>query len=333
MTDRYDHGGRRPDRRQFIALGVGAFAVAAVPLTRSRRAATVHRRAIPTMGTVAEIAVVHGDGRWAQRAIDAALEEMRRVDRTMSRHSAHSDVGRANLGAGRDGVRVAAATGRVVAQAIRWAEKSEGAFDPALGRAVELWDVAHRTEPPAPSETRRFAGRSLFRELDVSFAGDGAVLRFGSPDIALDLGGIAKGYAVDRAVSTLREWGVRSALVNAGGDLYALGSSAEGDPWQVGVRHPDDPSSLLTTLRVSDGALATSGDYESYFEHGGRRYHHLLDARTGAPRRGAQRTITVAAADCMTADAAATAVFGADTPDAERMLRRAAPDARILHVG
>ena len=150
------------------------------------------------------------------------------------------------------------------------------------------------------------------------------------PDVAIDLGGIAKGYGVDRAVAALREWGITDGLVNVGGDLYALGSSLDDDGWSVGIRSAEDPTRLAGSLMLRDRAVATSGDYEQYFEHGGRRYHHLLDPRTGAPRITAVHSLTVAAASCMAADAAATAVFGCTTEQASIVLRGAAADAELV---
>jgi FAD:protein FMN transferase len=318
-----------PSRREFLALGLGAFVVASVPWAASRRE-TLVRRSIPMMGTVAEVAVVHRDARYAQGAIDAAFAELQLVERTMTRFRADSDIGRANLGAAAAPVAVSAATAAVLAEALRWASASDGLFDPALGRAVALWDVGHRNAPPAAGEVRRFAGQRLYRQLELGNRGGESVVRFHAPEMALDLGGIAKGYAVDRAVDTLRGWGIQHALVNAGGDLYALGRSPEGDPWQVGVQSPSDPGQLATTLRLEDQAVATSGDYQQGFDHAGRRYHHLLDPATGEPRHTPMHSLTVAAASCMAADAAATAIFGSSSADASRILA-AAPGARIIH--
>ena len=323
---------RRPSRREFVALGLGAFVVAAAPgALRPRR--RLVRRTVPVMGTIADIGVAHRDERYAQRAIDAAIAELRTVDRTMTRFSDRSEVGRANLEAARRPVAIGAATAEVVGAAIGWAERSDGAFDPTLGRAVGLWDVGHRDAPPGAAEVRRFAGRGLWRGLELGRSGGEPVVVFNDPDIGLDLGGIAKGYGVDRAVAALREWGVADALVNVGGDLYAMGVSEDGDPWEVGVRDPDDATRLAATFRISDRAVATSGDYEQYFEHGGRRYHHLLDPRTGEPRNTPVRSVTVAADRCMTADAAGTAVFGLEAEPARRLIARVDPGATLLHIG
>jgi FAD:protein FMN transferase len=323
---------RGPSRREFLALGAGIFAVTAVGVTAASRRRVV-RRTVPVMGTVAEIAVVSRDERHAQEAITEAMNELYDVERLMTRFNARSDIGRANLHAHAGAVPVSAATAAVVAEALRWAAAGGSRFDPCIGRVSDLWDVAQRTEPPQAGALRRLAGRGLYRGLELGRSNGSDVLVYNDPDIALDLGGIAKGYAVDRAVATLREWGVTDALVNAGGDLYALGSSAEGDPWKVGIRSPADPSQLAGTIRLSDRAVATSGDYEQYFEHGGRRYHHLLDPATAAPRASAAHSLTIAAASCMTADAAATAVFGLADATARAVLAVTAADAEIVAAG
>ena len=328
-----DEGERSfPSRREFVGLGIGAF-VAAVALPVLGRRPRLVRRTLPTMGTLAEVAVSSSDPDGARRAVEAALDEIRRVDRTMTRFDPGSDVGRANAAAPGRPVRVEEATARVLEAGLRWARGTEGRFDPCLGDAVAAWDVDRRREPLAPEEARRWAGEGLWRSLEVDArTGRDASVRLHRPEASLDLGGIAKGYAVDRAVEALRRHGVRDGLVSAGGDLYALGVSEDGDPWEVGIRDPDDPSRHLRVLRLSDRAVATSGDYEAGFDHGGRRYHHLLDPATGEPRRGPIRTLTVAAPTCMTADAAATAAFGTSREGALRLLRRVESEARIVHT-
>jgi FAD:protein FMN transferase len=330
MTQRDDH--RRPSRREFLALGLGAFVVVATPgVIRPKR--QLVRRAVPVMGTIAEVGVVHRDQRYAQGAIDAAITELRAVEATMTRFRDDSEVGRANLEAARRPVAVGAGTAAVVAAGLTWAERSDGAFDPTLGRAVRLWDFGHRHAPPSADEVGRVAGRGLYRSLELTRRNGQETVVFHDPAIALDLGGIAKGYGVDRAVAALREWGVTDALVNVGGDLYALGRSASDDEWEVGVRDPDDPNGLAARFRISDRAVATSGDYQQYFEHGGRRYHHLLDPTTGAPRRSPVRSVTVVADACMTADAACTAAFGRDRASAQRLIARVDPGATVVHIG
>jgi len=331
-------GGHTVSRRQFVALGAGVLLVAAAPAALLRRSPRkVWRRTIPVMGTLAEVAVVDADRERAEAAIDAAFAELRRVDLTMSRFSRISDVGRVNASAVGSAVPVSAETARVVAEGIRWAGASGDRFDPGLARALALWDVDRRRTPPPADTVAAFAGQGLYREIEVDergtsgagAPGSGAVIIRRHPEVGVDLGGIAKGHAVDLAAAALRRHGVRDGMVNAGGDLYALGLSPEGEPWRVGIRSPEDPTRLVGEIDVTDRAVATSGDYEQYFDYGGRRYGHILDPGTGEPWRTSFHSVTVVAGRCMTADAGATAVFGAPADEARRILRRAAPGARL----
>jgi len=284
------------------------------------------------MGTLGEIAVVHRDERYAQEAMDAAFGELKGVETLLTRYRRDSDIGKVNLGAFGSPQPVSPETAQVLAESLRWAEASDGAFDPCLARAMGLWDLGNRTLPPDVLEVGRYAGRGLFKALEIGrFAGERVVL-FHEEDMGVDLGGIGKGYGVDRAVDVLRSWGIQDGLVNVGGDLYALGVSEDGDDWSVGVRSPDDPGRLATTLHMSDRGVATSGDYQQYFEHQGRRYHHLLDPRTGAPSEVRVRSVTVAANSCMEADAGATTAFVLSPREAMGVMRRVAPGSEVVHT-
>jgi thiamine biosynthesis lipoprotein len=321
---------RGVSRRQVIALGAGLFTVALVPAALRRGRSTLVTRSIPVMGTIAEVAVVHPDIGTAEAAIDAAFERLRWVDRTMSRYDATSDVGRINATAAHDAVAVHPATAFVIGEALQWAQASDGAFDPGLARMIEVWDVAHRYAPPPVNAFHRLAGRSLYRAVTVDRHNGTPVVRLDDRDAGIDLGGIAKGYAVDLAVQALRNAGIRHAVVNAGGDLYAMGRSVDGDRWRVGVQLPADPSQVAETLELEDAALATSGDYLQGFDYRGRRYHHILDPVTAEPRQVSSHSITIRAARCLDADAAATAVFGMAADRAEAVLREHQPAAKVV---
>lgn len=321
---------KNPDRREFLALGVGALAVASLPRALRRRDHLV-RRTVPVMGTIAEIAVRHPDEREAQRAIDAALGQLRRVDKTMTRFTATSEIGRLNAAAGRSAVIVSEDTAAVLMASLAWADASGGRFDPTLGRVSELWHVGTRHAPPSNDEIRLAEPGNHYRSLDVDVAGSAPRVALAEAGIAVDLGGIAKGYGVDLAAQALKDHGIDHALVNVGGDLVALGVDENEEPWKVGVRSPDHLEDVVEVLRVSDRAVATSGDYLQYFQFHGRRYHHLLDPATGEPRSTGMRSITVEASSCMAADAAATTLFGADRAVAAAVLGRAAPGARVVN--
>ena len=316
-----------PGRRDFLRLAAGTFVVASVPFALRERTRLV-RASIPAMGASADIAVVHRDSRYAHAAMRAALSEIQRIERLMTRFDGRSDIGRANALAGRQRVSVSPETAQVVAYGLGWAQATGGVFDPAIARIVELWDVQHRTAPPPRADVARLAHRQLFRHVDVDETH--ASIAFSEENVALDLGGLAAGYAVDRAAGILRDWGIRDGFINVSGDIYALGVSEDGDPWHVGVRSPTDADAIIATVELSDAAIATSGDYEQFFLHKGRRYHHIMDANTAAPRLTSSHTITIQADNCMTCDVASTALFGMDAARAQQVLKGRSGGATIV---
>lgn len=316
-------------RRTVLALGGGALVLALVPRAVRRRRQLV-KRIIPVMGTVAEVMVVHDDRAEAEAAIDLAFERLRWVDLTMSRFRAGSDIGRVNQDAWREAVPVHPATAVVIGEALRWAELSVGGYDPGVARLVEAWDVTHRTTPLPREAFQRLAGRQFHRGIGLDRWQGRPVVRFDSPDIGLDLGGIAKGYAVDAAMAALESVGIRDGVVNAGGDLRASGRSADGDWWRVGVRDPAAPDRISGEIQVINQAVATSGDYLQGFDHAGRRYHHILDPATGEPRIAMRHSVTIRAQTCLAADAGATAVLGLPMDEAEAMLHQAGAGVEIV---
>jgi thiamine biosynthesis lipoprotein len=196
----------------------------------------------------------------------------------------------------------------VLRKARQVSARSGDAFDPAVGALVELWgfnsELEHPTAPPSAEAIEAWR-RSRGTMADVRI--DGLLVAAKNPHIKLDLGGIAKGEAVDRALELLRRHGIRNALVNAGGNLRAIGTRG-GRAWRVGIQAPRGDG-LLGFVELEDGECAsTSGDYERYFEQDGHRLHHLLDPRTGYPVEDTE-AVTVIAASGIDADAASTAIF------------------------
>ena len=316
-------------RREFMTIGTGMFVGLTLPLALRRRIA-ITKRTIPVMGTIAEIQVAHSNVHVAEAGIDAAIAELRWVERTMTRFTATSDIGRANLGAAREGVTIRPETAHVVRRALDWASASNGRFDPAAGEITELWDVLHRHQPPPDVKVERLARRGFWRKVDLSTFHGAPALRYNDPDIHIDLGGIAKGYGIDRAVNALRQLGIAHAIVTVGGDLYALGESPEGAPWKVGIRDPHDLSALAATLDVADRAVTTSGDYERFFRWRGRRYHHLMDPTTAAPRVTPIHSLTILGHRVIDADAASTSGFGLSRDAAATLARRMIPGAEAI---
>ncbi len=328
------------DRREFIALGAGALAVAALPPIL-RREERLLRHSVPVMGTLAEIAVPVRNERAAHGAIRAAVAELHRVETLMTRFRSDSDVGRLNAAPAGTRVAVSPETAEVARDALRWAEATGGIFDPCLGALARLWDPEMSPDGTHPADRRlpsagflrEFAGQDLWRHLALEGDPGAPILRREHELAQLDLGGIAKGFGVDAAARALSEHGVFRALVNVGGDLAALGVGPGGRPWRIGVRDPENPEGVVATLEVVDAAVATSGDYVRFFSQGGTRFHHLLDGATAAPRRTSIHSVTVIGPDARTADAAATAAFGLQAGIGTSTLSRMHPALRVAHAG
>lgn len=207
---------------------------------------------------------------------------------------------------------------------------SDGLFQPAIGRLVALWgfhaDTAPAGPPPPDSEVRALAALRPGMD-DLVILEDGAV-RSANPALQLDFGAFAKGMALRQLSAELAELGIRNFLLNAGGDLVVAGRRGD-RAWRVGVRRPHG-TGVLASIEPRDGeAVFTSGDYERYFDWEGRRYHHIIDPRTGFPARGV-RSVTVVHEDAALADAAATAVFVAGPDAGPGVARRMGVDRFML---
>jgi len=187
---------------------------------------------------------------------------------------------------------VDAETAGIIRDAARYAERSRGLFNPAIGELVRLWGFhAEEFTPRLPDRAaveRLVSAQPLLSDVVV----DGAAISSRNPAVRLDFGGYAKGYALDLADRYLRGQGVKSALINIGGNVLAVGTRG-GRPWRIGIQHPRQPAALAT-LELQDGeAVGTSGDYQRYFVLDGRRYCHIIDPRTGFPAQGVQAATVV----------------------------------------
>jgi thiamine biosynthesis lipoprotein len=245
----------------------------------------------------------------ANTAIDDAMQEVRRLEALLSEWRDNSDVGRVNQAAG-EWVSVAPETAEVIDEALWISRASHGAFDITFHAMSGLWkfgtagDDAPQIPPRAEVERRR----SLINYRRVEFDPIKGRVRIPSGR-KIGLGGIAKGYIVDRAVAVLRRAGLKSFLVQAGGDLYGAGRKPDGSNWVTGIQDPRGPEgNYFATVELEDHAFSTAGDYARSYVINSRRYHHIIDPRTGYPAT-ASRSVTVYAPDALSADMIDDAVF------------------------
>ena len=262
------------------------------------------RRTQLIMGTLVEITVSHSDADVVQTVTTQAFDEMQRIEQLMSTYIPDSEISRINRAAGKEAIPVSREVEEVIREGIYWSEQSSGAFDITVEPLVHLWDFNGEKEViPSENTLRKTASLVNYKDIEVK----DHTVRLKRRGMAINVGGLAKGYAVDRAISILRGK-VKNGIVNAGGDLFAFGQKAKQTSWNIGLQHPRKPQELLASFAVNNQAIATSGDYQRYFIKDGLRYHHIFDPQTGQPAR-LMISATIITTEVMDADALATAVF------------------------
>jgi FAD:protein FMN transferase len=232
------------------------------------------------------------------------MAEMHRIDATMSPHKADSELSLVNAGAADGPVRVSEGMFGLLSRALEFSRLSGGAFDITFASAGNLYDYRAGVAPDAAALA---AVRPLIDWRHVQLDASARTVRFARAGVRIDLGGFAKGHAVDNAVAILRRLGIAHAMVAAGGDSHVMGSRGE-RPWTVAIRDPRREGAVVAVLPLEDVSISTSGDYERFFERDGVRCHHLLDPRTGTSPSGV-RSVTVIADDGLTTEAFSKTVF------------------------
>ncbi|MYM71490.1 FAD:protein FMN transferase [Duganella sp. FT134W] len=240
----------------------------------------IHRILFDAMGSRCEIRLAAPDGDSAQRLMHQAVDEVRRVEHKYSRYRPDSIVSRINAEAGRKAVAVDRETAELFSYAAALFSASGGLFDITSGVLRKAWDFRR---PSVPSAAVLEPLLALVGWHQVEYGVFDIYLRRAGMEI--DFGGFGKEYAADRAATLLMQAGVRHGYVNLGGDMRFIGPRMDGRPWSIGIQDPRDAEGVLATINVSEGALATSGDYERFFELDGQRYCHILDPRDGMPVR------------------------------------------------
>jgi thiamine biosynthesis lipoprotein len=258
------------------------------------------------LGTLIEITAT---GKTPEKAVAAAFNEISRIERITSSH-AGSDVSRLNQWAGIKAVKVAPETLAILKLIKNYDPLVSGAFDPTIAPLVNLWGFGYAGQPHLPNQQQiqRLLPLVDLRQIRINQTA-GTVL-LAKPGMKLDLGGIAKGYAIDRAYRCLRQAGIKSALINGGSSsIRVIGRRRDHQPWQIGIGHPRHTEELLGQLTLpDDSALGTSADTQNYFIKNRRRYSHLLNPHTGYPVQD-KILVTVAAPTASEADLLSTACF------------------------
>lgn len=267
-----------------------------------------------TMDTAINITVYSADPAIGQKAADQAAAEYQRINDLTGRFTGKnlpnpqgSDVYRINQSAGIAPVQVGEDTMAMALRAQYFAGLTGGAFNIAIGPIMDLWGFGG-TAYHLPTEAELKAILPLADNRKVVIDQEAKTIYLPEKGMVMDLGGVAKGYATDMAVQKLRALGIKNALINAGGNVFAVGSKPDGKPWRVGIQDPRDTNGVVAIINVIDQAVVSSGDYERYFEQDGVRYHHIIDPASGKQARSLMGT-TIVMDNSTDADILSTTLF------------------------
>ena len=277
------------------------------------------------MGTAISVELWCEDRAQGEAAITAVMDEMHRVDRAMSPHKPDSELSRINRDAAVRPVRISEEMAGLVARALHFSELSGGAFDITYAGVGHLYDYRERIAPSAAAIARARAAVG-WRHLILD--AEARTLRFDRAGVRIDLGGFAKGHAVDRSAAILARRGIRHATLSAGGDSRVLGDR-RGRPWTIAIRDPRCAGEVVAVLPLEDVAISTSGDSERYFEQNGVRCHHIIDPATGRSP-SAVRSVTILADDGLTAEALSKTVFVLGVEQGLRLIEATAGSDAVI---
>jgi thiamine biosynthesis lipoprotein len=269
---------------------------------------TVFRREMKLMGNRFEISVVASDEPWAMERTDAAVTEIRRIERLLTTYDEGSETNLINRNAGIAPVEVSRETFGLIERSIRISGVTQGAFDISYGSVDKrLWNFDEHMQQLPDKELAKKMVR-LINYRNILLDGPRSMVFLKEKGMRIGFGGIGKGYAAERAKMVMQEMGVDSGVVNASGDLTAWGFQPDGKSWTIGIVRPDVKGEIFSYLNITNMALATSGNYEKYVMIGGKRYSHTIDPRTGLPVTGI-KSVTIITPNAEIADAMATPVM------------------------
>ncbi|MBI5970156.1 MAG: FAD:protein FMN transferase [Deltaproteobacteria bacterium] len=285
---------------------VFAVLAAAYYFQKKNRESVTHARML--MGTLVEVTLIDGDRNGFDHAAQKAFAEIKRLEAIFSSYMPESDATRVSEAAGKTPVKVSPEFIEALKTALKVSELSDGAFDPTVGALGKLWGYSgEKRLVPSKEEIKKILPLVDYKKAAVDEKNSTVFLK--TKGMTINLGGVAKGYIVSKAVEVLKKNGVTEGIIKAGGDMVAFRTSAATkDPFKIGIQHPREKGKLLGVAHVTNGAVSTSGDYERFFMIEGKRLHHILDPKTGFPADKSM-SVTIIGPDATEADALSTAIF------------------------
>lgn len=243
------------------------------------------------LGTVCEITVISPNKQTAEKAIENAYKKIELIERICG-YKPDSEVSKINANSGKQPVKVSPKIIEVIELAIKTGDLTNGAFDITIAPVISLWGFKKEIQRvPSTSEIKKVLPLVNYKNIVIDKTRSAVFLP--RPGMAIDLGGIAKGYALRQAMNVLKNCGIKQAMINLGGDIEVIGGRGNNKPWRIGVQHPRKPNELVTVLEYKDKIVATSGDYHRYFVKQSKRYHHIMNPKTGYPTRNDCISVTL----------------------------------------
>ncbi|WP_077366949.1 FAD:protein FMN transferase [Anaerosalibacter sp. Marseille-P3206] len=258
-----------------------------------------------------------------ENLLDTVFERLKEIENRMSKTIEKSDVSNINAKAGIEAVQVHEDVYYVLEKALYFAKLTNGAYEPTIGPLVELWNIKGQNESEVKSLPDENDIHEALEKVDykkLQLLEDNKVF-LKEKGMKVDLGGIVKGYAADEIKRILKEKGVKSAIIDLGGNIYAYGSKTSGEAWKIGVQNPFDLSNYIGIINAVDNSIVTSGGYERYFELNGKRYHHIIDSKTGYPSQNELSAVSVISKDSIDGDALSTALFILGIEEGQELLK------------
>ncbi|WP_069650686.1 FAD:protein FMN transferase [Caloranaerobacter ferrireducens] len=254
------------------------------------------------------------------KILDKAFERIKDIDSKMSKNIKNSDIYKVNINSGNGYIKVSEDVFDVIKKGIYYSDLSNGKFDITIGPLVELWGIGtDRAKVPSSEEINNTIKLIDYKKILLDEKEKKVKLM--EKGMKIDLGGIAKGYAADEVADILRNENVKHAIINLGGNIFALGSKPDGSPWNIGVQNPfTKRGEYIGIVKVIDKTVVTSGIYERYFEQNGRRYHHILDPYTGYPVENSLVSVSIIADKSIDADALSTLTFSLGLSEGKRLI-------------
>jgi thiamine biosynthesis lipoprotein len=280
----------------------GFCALCLIVLNTQSATADWHQQQRDMMGTRISVELWHDKPAVATQCGEQVFTEMRRIEAKMSTYLDSSEISHINNNAAISAVEISDEMQQIVEKSLYFSKISEGAFDISYASVGYAYDYRDRQQPSDDSVASKLAAID-YRHIEL---GDNRI-RFKHSGVRIDLGGIAKGYAVDRAVDIVEQCGISQAMISAGGDSRIIGDRG-GRPWMIGIQHPRDPAGIALRVPLSETAVSTSGDYERFFIEAGERVHHIIDPATGRSAKNSW-SATVTGPNAMTTDALSTTIF------------------------